>query len=59
MKKTYISPAINVVKINANMMCGSVQNENTDYSFEESISSGSTGSGLSKWSNIDFVEDED
>ena len=55
MKKTYISPAINVVKINANMMCGSVLNEDTDYSFEESISSGSTGSGLSKWSNIDFV----
>lgn len=59
MKKTYISPAVNVVKINANMMCGSVRNEDTGYGFDESISSGSTGSGLSKWNTIDFVEDEE
>lgn len=59
MKKTYISPAVNIVKINANMMCGSVSNEDTGYSFDEGIGSGSTSSGLSKWNTIDFVEDED
>ncbi len=59
MKKTYISPAVNVVKINANMMCGSVSNGETGYKYDESISSGSTNSGLSEWNTIDFVEDED
>lgn len=59
MKKTYITPTINIVKINANMMCGSVRNEDTGYDFDESIGNASTGSGLSRWNVVDFVEEED
>lgn len=57
MKKNYISPSINVMKIDAPcIMSGSVENEKTGYTFDDEINTGTTNSGLSKWNTIDFAD---